>query len=111
MQKGDFVTIRQNDLRDPTSKILSEVCNDTKIEMKLVPLSGGDLSNRTANRSNEARRDVWLFEFLGKRAQSTFWFKGIRPQHLPISQQIAATMSCYKRKWEKKGHTMKEYYK
>ena len=57
-KKGGFVTIRHNDLRDLTAKVLSEVCNDTEIEPKLVPLSGEDLSNRTASRSNKARLDV-----------------------------------------------------
>ena len=57
-KKGGFATIRHNDLRDLTAKILSEVCCDTEIEPKLAPLSGEDLSHRTANRSNEARLDV-----------------------------------------------------
>ena len=39
-KKEDFVTIRHNDLRDLTTKILPEVFNDTEIEPKLVPLSG-----------------------------------------------------------------------
>ena len=57
-KKGGFVTTRHNNLRDLTAKILSEVCNGTEIEPKLLPLSREDLSNRTANRSNEARLDV-----------------------------------------------------
>ena len=39
-KKEDFVTVRHNDLRDLTTKILPEVCNDTEIEPKLAPLSG-----------------------------------------------------------------------
>ena len=66
-KKGSFVTIKRNDLRDVTARILSEVCNDTEIEPKLVPLSGEDLTNRTGNRSNETR--------LGVRA-SWFWERG-----------------------------------
>ena len=57
-KKGGFVTIRHNYLRDLTAKILLEVCYDTEIVSRLVPLSGEDLSNRTTNRSNEARLDV-----------------------------------------------------
>ena len=68
-KKGGFVTIRHNDLRDLTAKILSKVCNDIEIEPKLVPLSGEDLINRTANRSNEARLDADI------RARG-FWGKG-----------------------------------
>ena len=43
-KKGGFVTIRHSDLRDPTVKMLFGVCSDTKIEPKVVPLSGDDLS-------------------------------------------------------------------
>ena len=56
--KGGFVTIRHNELRDLTAKVLLEVCYDTEIEQALVPKSGEDLSNRTVNRSNETRLDV-----------------------------------------------------
>ena len=44
-KKGGFVTIRHNDLRDLTAKILSEVCYNTEIELTSVPLIGEDLSN------------------------------------------------------------------
>ena len=33
--------------------------------------------------------------FLGKSTASIFLFKGVRPQRLLMSQQIAATLSCY----------------
>ena len=44
-KKGGFVTIRHNELRDPTAKLLSEVCYDTEIELTFLPLSEEDLSN------------------------------------------------------------------
>ena len=71
-KKGGFVTIRHNDLRDLAAKILSEICNNIEIEPKLVPLSGEDLSNRTANRSKEARLDVRARGFWGKGQQAFF---------------------------------------
>ena len=71
-KKGGFVTIRHNDLRDHTVKILSEVCYDTEIERRPVPLSGEDLSNRTANRSNEARLDVRARGFWERGQQAFF---------------------------------------
>ena len=69
---GDFATIRHNDLRDLTTKILSKVCNDTEIEPKFVSLSGEDLAHGTANRSNEARLDVRARGF-GERGQQAFY--------------------------------------
>ena len=60
-KKGGFIYIRRNDLRDLTALIanmMSEVCENTKIEPKLTPLSGGELQDRTSNNSNEARVDI-----------------------------------------------------
>ena len=54
------------------AKILSEVCYDSKIEPTLAPLSGEDLSNRTTNRSNETRLDVWAHGFW-ERVQEAFF--------------------------------------
>ena len=71
-KKGGIVTIRHNELRDLTSKKLSEVCYDTKIEPIFVPLSGEDLSNRTANRSNEVRLDVRARGFWERGQQAFF---------------------------------------
>ena len=71
-KKGGFVTIRHNDLRDFTAIILWEVCYDTEIEPRIVPLSGEDLSNRTANRSNEARLDVRARGFWERGKQAFF---------------------------------------
>ena len=91
-----FVTIRHNDLRDLTAKIILEVCNDTEIEQKPVSLVE-DLSNRTANRSNETKLYVWARCFWKRRQQGIVWFKGVQFQLLPISQQITLAMSRYKR--------------
>ena len=53
-----FVSIRHNDLSDLTARIVSEVCKDTEIEPKLLPLPGEELHGRTRNRSNEARLGI-----------------------------------------------------
>ena len=66
-KKGGFVSIRHNDLRVITAKIVSVVCKDKEIQPKLLPLSGEELHERTANQSNEARLDI--------RARG-FWERG-----------------------------------
>ena len=43
-KKGGFVALRHNDLRDLTSKILSELCSDTEIEPKTAPLGCKDFN-------------------------------------------------------------------
>ena len=57
-KRGGFVTIRHNDLRDLTANLLSNVCNDVEIEPKLLPVTGENFSNRTANTRTEARLDI-----------------------------------------------------
>ena len=88
-KKGVFVTIRHNDSRDFTAKI-SEVCQNTKIEPRLVPLSSEDLSNRTANRSNEERLDVRACGFWERGQQAFFDLRVFDPnacQYLNKLQQ------------------------
>ena len=58
-KKGGFVSIRQNDLRDLTARIVSEVCKDTEIEPKLLPLPGEEVHGRT--RTDQMRKD-WKLE-------------------------------------------------
>ena len=76
-KKGGFVTIRHNDLRDLTAKILSEVCYNTEIEPTSVPLIGEDLSNWTANKTNKARLDACGFWERGQ--QAFFYLRGLKP--------------------------------
>ena len=45
-KKGDFVTIRHNDLRVLSDNI---VCKDREIEPKQTSLSGEDIQTRTSN--------------------------------------------------------------
>ena len=79
LKKGGFVNIRHNDLRDLTTKILSEVCYDTEIEPTLVLLSAEYLSNWNANRSNEARLDVRAHGFWEKAKQTFFDWRALDP--------------------------------
>ena len=79
-KKGGFVSIRHNDLRDLTAKIVSEVCKDRareiepkpEIESKLLSLSGEELHGKTTNRSNVARLDIRTRGF-GNRGQQAFF--------------------------------------
>ena len=48
-KKGGFMSIRHNNLRDLTASEISEVCKDTEIEPKLLPLSGEEPHGRTTN--------------------------------------------------------------
>ena len=55
---GGFPTIRHNEIRDFTAKLLTEVCHDVCVEPPLQALSGEHLPLATANREDNARLDV-----------------------------------------------------
>ena len=55
---GDFPSIRHNELRDITAELLTEVCHGVGIEPTLQPLTGEQLSYRSANIEDGARLDV-----------------------------------------------------
>ena len=62
-KKGGLVSIRHNDIRDLTAKILREVCNDVEVEAKLIPLTGEQLQCRSAVTGHEARLDIGARSF------------------------------------------------
>ena len=47
-----------NDLQDLTADMISEVCMDTEIEPKLMPLSGEEPKGRTSVNSTQARINI-----------------------------------------------------
>ena len=55
---GGYPTIRLNELRDTTAKMLKEVCQDVTVEPTLQPLSGEQLQDRTSNKEDNARLDI-----------------------------------------------------
>jgi len=57
-KKGGFIGIRHNDLRDLFGNLLKEICNDTEIEPKMLPLTGEVLNQVTATRGDESRLDI-----------------------------------------------------
>ena len=52
-----FPTICHNEIRDITASLLTEVCNNVAIEPPLQPLSGENMTARTANTDDGARVD------------------------------------------------------
>ena len=66
-QRGGFVIIRHNEVRDLTAELLAEVCNDVATEPSLTPLSGEEFESNTTSREDEARCDV---------AARGFWVRG-----------------------------------
>ena len=78
-KRGGFVTIRHNDLRDLTANLLSNVCNDVEIEPKLLPVTGENVSYRTANTRAEASLDIKSRGFWVRGQQAFFDIKVFDP--------------------------------
>lgn len=55
---GALPSIRHNDIRDLTAKLLTEVCPNVAVEPDLQPLTGETLSHRTSNYEDGACLDV-----------------------------------------------------
>ena len=70
---GALPSIRHNDIRDLTARLLTEVCPNVTIEPDLQPLSGETLSLRTSNREDGARLDVSAQGFWGDRHERAFF--------------------------------------
>ena len=52
------MSIRRNDLRDLTARVVSEVCKDAEIEPKLLPIPGEEVHGRT--KIDQMRKDWTL---------------------------------------------------
>ena len=66
-QKGGFVSIRHDEVRNITHAMLKEVCRDVTLEPQLLPLQGEEFFYKTANTEQEARVDV---------SARNFWIRG-----------------------------------
>ena len=57
-QKGGFISIRHDEIRDITCSLLKEVCNDVTKEPLLQSLQGEEFHYKTAKVEQEARVDI-----------------------------------------------------
>ena len=71
---GGFQTIRHNELRDFTAKVMTEVCHDVCLEPTLQPLTGETLryATATANTEDGACLDISAQGFWDNRYQRAF---------------------------------------
>ncbi|XP_066919036.1 uncharacterized protein [Clytia hemisphaerica] len=102
-KKGGYVTLRHNEVRDITAKLLDEVCVNVRNEPRLITLDGEGLTHKTANTSEGARLDVSATGFWtpGQRA-----FFDIRVFDLSARRYRGLELSkCFQRNEnEKKRH-------
>ena len=69
--RGGFPSLRHNEIRDLTARLLTEVCNDVQIEPELQEITTETLSGRSANTTIGARLDVAVSGLWGGRRERT----------------------------------------
>ena len=97
---GGFPTLRHNELRDVTAKLMTETCHNVGTEPTLQPMSGEILQQKSANREDGARLDIVADNFWqdGQRA-----FFDVRVFY-PLAQSYRQTRmeACYRSKEQEK---------
>ena len=93
--RGGLPSIRHNELRDITAKLLSEVCHNVGIEPSLQPVTGEQFSHLSANVENECHVDVVAEGFWNQGQQAYFDVKVFNP----LAKTFSSTSlpQCYRR--------------
>ena len=91
---GGFPSIRHNELRDITAELLTEVCHSVGVEPTLQPLTGEQLSYRSANVEDGARLDVVAEGFWDHRQKAYFDVKVFNP--LAPTYSSISLSQCYR---------------
>ena len=94
--KGGFPSIRHNEIRNLTARLLTEVCHDVRVEPHLQPLTGEAPLASTAITQDGARLDVEVSGFWGGRFERTFMDVRIFNPHVS-SNRNSHLSSTYRR--------------
>ena len=92
--KGGFPSIRHNEIRDLTANLLTEICNDVRVEPDLQPVPPGALP-ANCNNAVGARLDIAANGFWGGRYERTYFDVRIFNPHAPSNSSSNQT-SRYK---------------
>ncbi len=93
--KGGFPTIRHNEIRDLTADLLTEVCNDVRIESDLQPITEETLRHVTANTQEGARLDISANWVWGGRLEKTYFDVRVFNPHAPSNK--GSLTACFKK--------------
>ena len=94
--KGGLPSIRHNEIRDLTAKLLTEVCSQVATEPELQPVSPEEFSLSTANTQDGARLDIDMNGFWGGRSERAFVDVRVFNPFAP-SNISSSLSSCYKK--------------
>ena len=94
--KGGFTITRHNEIRDLTSHLLTEVCNDVCIEPSLQSIDGESFTGASSNTQDGARLDIAANGFWGGRFERTFFDVRIFNPHAQSNCHSRPT-ACYRK--------------
>ena len=96
--KGGFPSIRHNEIRDMTATLLTEVCNDVRIEPELQPVTDEELTGSLANSQAGARLDIAANGVSGGTFERIYFDVRVFNPHahqtgIPICKQCTESMN------------------
>ena len=101
--KGGFPSLRHNEIRDLThAQLLTEVCNDVRVEPVLQTLTGEVFTGRSTNTTDGARLDIAANGFWGGRYEKCFFDVRVFNPHAPSNSQIPLEKCFKKHEMEKR---------
>ena len=90
---GGFPSIRHNELRDVTARLLKRVSYQVAVEPHLQPLSGEQLRYRSAIADDQVRLDVVVSGIWGGRFERTYIDVRVFNPHAPLNRSDALAAS------------------
>ena len=100
--RGGFPSIRHNEIRDITTTLLTEVCNDVRVEPDLQEVTTEELRGRSANTTDGARLDIAVNGFWGGRFERTFVDVRVFNPYAPSNRNTTIEKTYRKHEMEKK---------
>ena len=94
--KGGLPSIRHNEIRDLTAKLLTEVCSQVATEPELQSVSPEDFSLSTANTQDGARLNIVMNGVWGGRSECAFADVRVFNPFAP-SNTTSSLSTCYKK--------------
>ena len=105
---GGFPSIHHNEIRDVTTKVLTETCHNVGMEPPLQSINDEYCRHKTANSENGARLDIAADNFWGNDRQRAFFVIRVFNPHALSYRNKSPMMQCYKLNEQEKKRAYEE---
>ena len=89
--------IRHNEIRDITASLMTEVCHSVSVKPLLQPMTGQQLSTKSAVTTDEARADIQARGFRGDRKQQAFFDVKVFNPYAKATVTPLYVANCYRK--------------